>query len=410
MPFASPLRRTLSSFFLLSLIPLLTSCSDPVSSNDLQDLEEWTAELDLRIGSVDDPDYSLTWMRSVQVSQSGRMFSLHSQEQLIRVFGPDGNLEGTIGGRGDGPGEFQSLAVTGWVGDTLWALDFNGYRFSFFSEGGDFLSSFSVPFQMEEGPDSEQPPRASGLLSDGTIHGAPPAFSSQIEAGTITHHRVLLMTREGEVSDSVISIPFGKNQWAVYDPDNRRSGMLYGRQPFGDGPLWSFFPDEKALAILYRESPATVAEARFVLQKFTVDGDTLFSREYRYEPSVLTAVEADSVMAEQVHQWSERGALGGVTEARLLSWGRRTFYRPAFKTPITRMVIAKNGGFWLGGRPGPDETSEWYYLDPDGTPRGKVSLPTGLQVFTADSDTLWGSERDELDIPYIVRFRVNREE
>jgi hypothetical protein len=37
----------------------------------------WTAELQVRIGSVDDPDYSLTWFRRMEVGPDGRMYTLH---------------------------------------------------------------------------------------------------------------------------------------------------------------------------------------------------------------------------------------------------------------------------------------------------------------------------------------------
>jgi len=391
---------------LASLVLALAACSDSSPSSDLGDLDLWVAENDLRVGSLDDPDYSLTWFRSLTVSESGRIYTAHGQEQLVRVFDPDGTLLRVIGGRGDGPGEFQNVGSMGWVGDTLWVLDFGVYRFNLFSEEGDFLSSFSVPFGFQEGPDAPQPPRAAGLLSDGRVHGAPPAFSSQIESGTLTHHKILLLSREGEVTDSVASVPFGKNQWAVYDADNPRAGMLFGRQPYADGPLWGFLPHEPALVVLFREAPASAEEARFTLMKLGLFGDTVFAREYPFHPSPVTASEVDSILEAQTTQWSEYGVMGGVTAARLRSWAQRTLYRPAFRPGVTEMVVGMDGGLWLRGQPDGGGQVEWYVLDPLGNPAKRVTLPSGVTVLAADQETAWGMEQDELDVPYVVRYRI----
>ncbi len=383
------------------------ACTDSASSNDLAAVQGWKASQDLRVGSVDDPDYSLTWFRTLEVGPDGRMYTVHPQEQLIRMFSEDGTLVGTIGGRGEGPGEFQNVGPIGWVGDSLWVLDFNGYKFNFFNGDGEFLSSFSVPFRFGEDPDSPQPPRASGLLADGSIYGAPPAFSDQIEEGTITHHQLLLMSSEGEVIDSIFRVPFGRNQWAIYDPDNPRKGMLFTRQPYGDGPLWGFFDDETSYAILRREAPTSVEEAAFHLEKISVSGDTIFAREYRYAPVPLESAEADSVLDFNVNRWADAGIMGGVARGRLEEWARRTLYTPSFKTPIFQMVLAKGGGFWLQGESEPSGLNTWYYLDPMGTPLGRIELPANFQVFKATAATLWGSERDDLDVSYLVRYKVD---
>jgi hypothetical protein len=399
---------------LVRFLPVLAlllpcACTDATPPDDLAPLPTWSVSQDLRVGSVDDPDYSLTRFPSLEVGRDGRIYTVHPMEQIVRVFGPDGTLAGTIGGRGDGPGEFQMLGRIGWVGDSLWALDFSGHRFSFFDADGEFLSSFSVPFVAGKDPELPQPPRASGILSDGSVYGSPPAFSSQIEEGTLTHHRVLLMSRDGQVVDSVFRVPFGRSQWAIYDPDDRGRLTTFTRQPYGDGPLWSFFEDEMSYAILRRESPATAEEAVVRLEKITVAGDTVFARDYRYTPVPVTPAEADSVLDFHVGRWADVGPFRGVAKGRLEEWAGRGFYRPAFQTPIVHMVPAGDGGFWLESGPSRPGSTEWYYLDGDGTPLGKVELPENVQVLEATAETLWGVETDDLDVPYLVRYRVGGE-
>jgi hypothetical protein len=73
------------------------------------------------------------------------------------------------------------------------------------------------------------------------------------------------------------------------------------------------------------------------------------------------------------------------------------------------MVAGLDGGFWLCGWHGEGDTVEWIYLDPSGAPKGRVDLPVGFQMLAGDSSTVWGSETDDLDVPYLLRFRVFRE-
>ena len=47
-------------------------------------------------------------------------------------------------------------------------------------------------------------------------------------------------------------------------------------------------------------------------------------------------------------------------------------------------------------------------MDSAGEPIGHLKLPADLQVFVVDGSQLWASERDELDVPYVVRFRIDR--
>jgi len=48
----------------------------------------------------------------------------------------------------------------------------------------------------------------------------------------------------------------------------------------------------------------------------------------------------------------------------------------------------------------------WWVLSPQGDPRAKVALPAEFTLEIAVGDIVWGTVRDDLDVPYIVRMRV----
>jgi hypothetical protein len=130
----------------------LSACAGEADAPGPEPIVELAAEPEIRIGSVDDPTYALTWFRSMEVAPDGTMYTLHPMDQNVRVFAADGSAMGEIGRRGSGPGEFENAAAMDWVGDTLWVLDYDGYRFNQFSKAGELLGSFSVPFQMGDDP------------------------------------------------------------------------------------------------------------------------------------------------------------------------------------------------------------------------------------------------------------------
>lgn len=372
--------------------------------NGLSDVDRWRAERDLRVGSVDDPDETLTYIRDLEVGPDGTIYTLHRQELLVRTFDSAGTFLGVIGGEGGGPGEFQSPLSMGWVADTLWVLDTDGYQFNQFSPEGEFLGSFRVPFEVREDPNAASPPRAYGLLSDGTVHGEPVAWSHLVATGQITERVPMLMTRDGRVTDTLPAVPFGNNQWAVYDPESPDRGGSYAQQPFADGPLWSFVPGERATIRVDREAPRSADDASFSVTKLSFSGDTLFTRAFSSEPERVTQAEVDSVLDARAGPMGERGFLGA-TEAQAREWAERTLHRPPFKSLVREMTVGRDGSIWLQRTVEADSAS-WLVLDASGAPSAEVTLPAGFDLLEADRGHVWGQERDDLDVPYLVRYQV----
>ena len=50
--------------------------------------------------------------------------------------------------------------------------------------------------------------------------------------------------------------------------------------------------------------------------------------------------------------------------------------------------------------------TESWVLDAEGVPLARVLVPADLMVAVVDGETVWGIEMDELDVQYIVRYRL----
>lgn len=387
------------------------SCSGPAGAGDAalaaSAFEPWTADRELRVGSVDDETYAFTRFRDVELGPEGRIYTLHVQEDLVRIFAPDGRLLGSFGGSGEGPGEFQRPRSLGWQADTLWVFQYPDYRFHHFSPDGEFLRSFTIPYELRSGPDQVSPPRAEGRLEDGAIHGASPTWATELAAGTTTHRFPVLLDLEGTVTDSLPPVAIGRDLWAVSDPDDPESLESYARQPFADGPLWSYAWGERAVVHVEREAADSREDARFTLIKLSFAGDTIFSREVAYEPIPVQPAEVDSLLADRAVSVAEWRPMN-VTEGRARAWAEETFYEPSFRTPVEDLVVGRDGSIWIKETT-LAETARWLVFDGGGGPVGRVELPTAFELMEADGERLWGMETDELDVPYLVRFRIREE-
>jgi hypothetical protein len=218
----------------------------------------------------------------------------------------------------------------------------------------------------------------------------------------------MLMARDGVATDTLLSIPFGRSQWTISDPEHPRRGALYTSQPFADGPLWSFVPTDRALVIVEREAPVDAGEARFSVAKVAFSGDTVFSRFYPFEAVPVQPDEADSILDAMGERFGQTG-LQGTTAGRWRQWAELTFYRPDFHPGVTDLVVAKDRSIWLalGGR-GTNQ-AVWLVLDGLGEPMGSITLPADAKILLVDPPRLWTYETDDLDVPYLVRYRVDRE-
>ena len=100
----------------------------------------WTLEEDLRIGGP--PGGYLTMVVAVAADSRDNIYILDYVTQEIHVFDSEGGFQRTLGGQGEGPGEFRdALGPAIAPGDTLWVADQRAPRYSIFGPDGTFLGT-----------------------------------------------------------------------------------------------------------------------------------------------------------------------------------------------------------------------------------------------------------------------------
>ena len=129
-------------------------------------------------------------------------------------------------------------------------------------------------------------------------------------------------------------------------------------------------------------------------------GDTVLTRSYHYDPVPLTSELADSISDALVRSLDHDDEY-----AMLRAALDELDYLPAFLPPVTSLVTGRDGTIWLRREDARDPVI-WDVLDSGGTLRKRVEIPAAVRVHEVDEHTVWGVLKDELDVSYIVRYRI----
>lgn len=352
----------------------------------------WTLDEEQRLGSVDGPG-ALTQVGSMAVSPDGRSILVaQPNERVVRIFDA-GSARQThvVGGEGNGPGEFVTMAAAGWRRDTLWVTDPQQARVTLFRRSGDLLRTYAVrgPLLPEI---SSRPTVATHVLDDGYVLG--PAI------GKLGAARLPLLTWHLETDQRAILA------WL----DNSRSVGVYrdGRQelmfmlPVPGQSLWAVDPDGSQLVVVHRPVARDAGRHRFQVIKMTAAGDTLFARNYGYPARVFPSEIRDSMESAFVDRVS--GAAMSRSQAARLA--RDSLQIPVFEAPVSHVLLDRNGRVWLQRERYSRAEAEWLVLGPEGQIIASVAGPKGLELRYADNERVMGVLHDELDVPYVVIAKI----
>jgi hypothetical protein len=179
-------------------------------------------------------------------------------------------------------------------------------------------------------------------------------------------------------------------------------------------PWWEPLDDGYVLI----ETPVATApdDAVFVVTRFAVSGDTVYSQPVHYQPTPYSSADLDTIAAR-----AARGEPGGMVPysptggdppenweatARAL---RGAMALPDFQLPIDYPWVAQDQSLWLRRWDGVSPMADWFLLDGEGRPRGKLELPSTLRISWSVGDEFWAAELDEYEVPWLVHYRIRPE-
>jgi hypothetical protein len=76
--------------------------------------------------------------------------------------------------------------------------------------------------------------------------------------------------------------------------------------------------------------------------------------------------------------------------------------------PVTYVAVGQDSSIWLRREEVSGDSAVWNVLDPSGEAVGTLRLPSGQTVVAAKGDVVAAIELDDLDVPYVIRYRLHR--
>jgi hypothetical protein len=392
---------------------------------DLEALPTLVLEEELRIGSLDDPDYGFSRISTVAVDRDDQVYVFEGHGQEIRVYSPEGQLLRRIGRAGEGPGEFIGGTRWGVMGDTVWAVD--RARILLFDREGRPLSTRRyeevripghleyqtfqlVPQAMEPGGTFIAMPSTSGVPAGREMVVVEPVLD--LPRVRFSAEGMLLDTAGSYQSVRLRLLPeplvIGRSQYWVQNPAPTEYSRVtpHGRLVFET-------PD-----------PETGEFAELHLTWRDIADSVVRRRTYRFRPVRYTEAQLDESAAGQVRAGRATTAPPGAetlprarpADSAAAHAAIREHMRSAGFSPWRPLIQTQHegadGALWIARfdtYTTGDETRDWIVLDPEGEPRGRLELPaTGFRVAWSRADTVWVIENDEFDVPWLVRFRLWR--
>lgn len=359
---------------------------------------------ELRIAPGANDTTLFTEVYEFDVDRRGRFWVFDLPTRSMFLFGADGVLERRIGRRGSGPGEFASNGGMTVLPDGRLALwDSQNARVTFLAVDGTFDSQW---------PHTAGFNTSNGLRSDtaGTLYVTRPIGEPGPE-DSFWRLGLVRLGAGGVWLDSLDRPSLGVVT-PQYVAEERTSGGGFNRNStsvsYAPRALWTWHPHGYFVA-------AHGGRHEILLAKTT--GRPV--RIERVQPPVLAtaderANEEEIILADMRQTdpaWTWRGAPVPETKAPLISvfaardgriWARVAV--PSELIPDDERAVPHQRGYPVRRWRTP---VVWEVFEPTGRFVARVQFPPRTTLMEADGDLVWGIQRDSLDLPALVRLRLD---
>lgn len=335
------------------------------------------------VGFGEEP-YQFSYIRGAVVTSEGVLVADQASRE-IRYFDGQGRFLTSLGGEGEGPGEFASLSWMQRGGEGIvFAWDGNKSSLTTIAIAGSSLSFMSrrrlnvVPWNAE--------PRgivgAGRVLLVGPGPGAPSPVPGRVNGGEMV---------VGVASEEML-------------PEMHRLAVVPSRPAYLSN-------DMRMVPVPFTVLPAVAVGVESVwlgtgvnreIRKVDLDGRVrvilrLPSMGVVTDPDVARFIESDLEDYEHEERPRRRQLLNEIPLPDKL---------PAFN----RLKLDDHQQLWVGGyNAGASPVTTWHVFDRDGCPVGRIVMPAGLRILTIGYGRIAGETRDELGVRRVLIYRLAKD-
>ena len=271
---------------------------------------------ELAIDSEDDEvNIILFRPRSFVVGPNENIYITDRQDNAIKVFDPNGKYKLTIGRRGQGPGEFQSIGHQAFLPDGRFlVMDSMQKRTSLFDSSGEFLESF----KWEENLGRLYLVTNSSLILSKYTFGAK---NNPLDA--LEDRKLFIREYDFEGSEINSFGEFKVEKTRIYKTGRAAVAMA---PPY---PPMSIFAGDMERQQLYH-----MVNNEYHIEVYDRTGKVIRKIERPYEPAPFIRQDAQEFLA----RYEEGSGMRKALEAMSM---------PKVKTITTRMLIDDRGNLWV---------------------------------------------------------------
>ena len=331
-----------------------------------------------------DASHEFYRVRGVKQRPDGSLVLANRASQEIRLFSPEGEFLGGMGGPGQGPGEFRNLQRVEVVADTVFALDYDG-RVTVMGPDMELIRTFDLSHTVSD----------IHSLGDGTL-----LAESFVVDGL------------DEIANQLIRPP---TALVRFDLGGAWIDSI-GERPGSESYSFAFEDNSGDAAALFAKASQV---ATLGPQIFYGSSDLMQIEEMDPAGNVVRILRipgygldlTDAQIAREREARLDMDLPPGMTLPPFIRRVEEALPAPATRPAHAQMLVDPSGALWLElyrGRSEQDRPQEWLILDGDGTWLGTVEVPDRFTVRDIAMETVLGVWRDELDVEHPQVLRLSR--
>lgn len=373
---------------------------------------------ELRIGgAAAGEDEIFHFIRGLVTDADGRIFVIDDGSHAIRLFDTDGRFVRRIGGRGSGPGEFESVNLLTLWRDTLYVLDLRRWTATFFDTTGALLAAHRI--MREDGTVLQ--PLAGGPAGWYASQDSPfrrPPLEVGVEQRLVQSlvrfdpRRLASALTSVGAADTLVT-PVVSYQWSrSFGFIGSEGGGTQG--VFGSSPL---FEPRGTRAIDGRGFVYITPGWPLVVDVYDTDGAHVRRLSRAHDTIPVDDELVDEVVRRARSHFDTLGARGASGMNSLNA--RVKMPRVGYVPTVTSMLVSADGWLWLRrrdlepdpvllewSRGAPRPPAYWDVFDPEGRYHHTLRMPDRFTPRAIAPDHAVGVQRDELDVETVVRFAI----
>lgn len=336
-------------------------------------------------GATGSAAYLFDEVRGVAETADGRIVVGDEGSNQIRVFGARGRHIVSLGGNGDGPGEFRRLRSFILQGDTIVAFDGALARLTTYTAAGELLQTTEI----EPAPVPDHPLRMYdivGILNEALVFVAS-AFPANREPTARTH--------------------WDEAPTLIYSRVGTRLGVL-GEASGMD----TYSTPERAGAVTFaRITSAAVRHDRL----YMTDGGHLEVRIYDRTggPAEIWRIlqERRPVTGQTLETYFNHMAASGQIPQESIERLRGNRPYRDFLPWISAVKVDPSGNLWIrlyqhGFSP---DSERWFVIDARGVWLGEVTMPEGFSPYEITDDRILGVATDSLGVESVRLYGLAKD-